>query len=68
MTEQTFATEPPVGTIVTDRDGELWRREPAGWTFELSPGRWDSAGLSWRNLQQHYGPVSVAEPTSLAGQ
>ena len=24
MPEQTFATEPPVGTIVTDRDGELW--------------------------------------------
>ena len=55
-------TEPPVGTIVTDRDGELWRREPVGWTFELTPGRWDTgAGISWRALRQHYGPVKATD-------
>lgn len=52
--------EPPTGAIVADCGNELWRREPYGWTFELSPGEWDKgAGIPWRDLVRHYGPVKV---------
>lgn len=54
--------EPPVGAVVRDKDGILWRGEPFGWVFELEPGRWDSgpgAGLSWSSLVRHYGPVTM---------
>lgn len=57
---ETPTAQPPVGTIVTDADKELWRRDTHGWTFELSPGRWDTGpGISWADLQRHYGPVTM---------
>lgn len=58
--ESLVEREPPIGTIVADGGNELWLREPYGWTFELSPGRWDKgAGISWRDLVRHYGPVKA---------
>lgn len=57
--------EPPIGTLVTDKNDDEWKRAPYGWTFELRPGVWDSgpgAGISWADLVKHYGPVKVVEP------
>jgi hypothetical protein len=55
---------PAPPTLPDERDDE-WERchlyaltDEIGWCG-LAPGRWDTgAGISWRDLVRHYGPVT----------
>ena len=56
----------PRGTIVRDRDGDLWRKGTAWWLWtgrraDTGPGK-----LLWQHLDERYGPLVVQTPASLA--
>ena len=45
--------EPPVGSVVLDRDGDAWQRDGDEW-------RWRSNRRSWATLNgAHYGPLRI---------
>jgi len=48
--------EPPVGSVVIDRYGDVWqRRHRSGWTLAWGV----ICGLTWDNLNKEFGPVRV---------
>lgn len=47
--------EPPVGSIVHDRDGDLWHHGPDGWGIRRTNG-----DASWFEVVE-YGPLTVIE-------
>lgn len=49
----------PRGTLVRDRDGDVWRKGTAWWhwtgrTADTGPGK-----LLWNSLERMYGPLVV---------
>jgi hypothetical protein len=51
--------EPPVGTVLRDRDGRVFVREARGWMRTGS-----RAETQWRDLHIHYGPMVRLAPVA----
>lgn len=59
MTEYRLPEEPPVGSRVVDRDGDVWTASNREWvTTAGGLSRW----LRWYKLIQLHGPLTLIEP------
>lgn len=59
--------EPPVGSPVVCRDGEVLERREDGWRLWLDGlGIWDKYRESWEHLRSYASPLRLATPADLA--